>query len=137
MSTNSYTASDVDVFDDVTHVRRFPFMYLGGDVRTTAVREVVDNAIDEARRALTASSKGNFADTVGVFFHDDGSIEVKDNGRGVPFDFDSKANINGIVKTLGTARAGANFNAETKGSTTGTHGVGAVSYTHLTLPTKA
>ena len=84
-------------------------MYLGGDVRTTAVREVVDNAIDEARRALTASSKGNFADTVGVFFHDDGSIEVKDNGRGVPFDFDSKANINGIVKTLGTARAGANL----------------------------
>ena len=125
MSTNSYTAQDVDVFDDVTHVRRFPFMYLGGDVRTTAVREVVDNAIDEARRALTASSKGNFADTVGVFFHDDGSIEVKDNGRGVPFDFDAKANINGIVKTLGTARAGANFNAETKGSTTGTHGVGA------------
>lgn len=124
---SKYTSSDIDVFDDVTHVRQFPFMYLGADVRTTGTREVVDNAIDEARRAANApaSERDNYADKVSVVFHDDGSVEVRDNGRGVPFDFDSKRKINGIVKTLGTARAGANFKAETKGSTTGTHGIGA------------
>ena len=124
---SKYTSSDIDVFDDVTHVRQFPFMYLGADVRTTGTREVVDNAIDEARRAANApaSERANYADKVSVVFHDDGSVEVRDNGRGVPFDFDSKRKINGIVKTLGTARAGANFKAETKGSTTGTHGIGA------------
>lgn len=124
---SKYTASDIDVFDDVTHVRQFPFMYLGADVRTTGTREVVDNAIDEARRAANApaSERANYADKVSVVFHDDGSVEVRDNGRGVPFDFDTQRKINGIVKTLGTARAGANFKAETKGSTTGTHGIGA------------
>lgn len=124
---SKYTSSDIDVFDDITHVRQFPFMYLGADVRTTGTREVVDNAIDEARRAASAptSERSNYADKVSVVFHDDGSVEVRDNGRGVPFDFDSKRKINGIVKTLGTARAGANFKAETKGSTTGTHGIGA------------
>lgn len=124
---SKYTASDIDVFDDVTHVRQFPFMYLGADVRTTGTREVVDNAIDEARRAANAptSERANYADKVSVVFHDDGSVEVRDNGRGVPFDFDTSRKINGIVKTLGTARAGANFKAETKGSTTGTHGIGA------------
>lgn len=122
----SYDSSDISVYDDVTHVRKFPFMYLGGDVRTTGAREVVDNAIDEARRAMSApkAERSNYANSVSVLFHEDNSIEVRDNGRGVPFDYDSKAKINGIVKALGTARSGANFNTKTKGATTGTHGIG-------------
>lgn len=126
LKSMTYTSRDIDVYDDITHVRQFPFMYLGADVRTTGVREVVDNAIDEARRGLSvpANQRHHYATDVALLFHDDDSIEIRDNGRGVPFDFDTKANINGIVKALGTARSGANFNASTKGATTGTHGIG-------------
>ena len=111
----NYTSSDVTTLTPMEHIRLRPGVYLGGDVRTTAAREPVDNALDEVARG--------FATEVWVTVHDDSSIEVVDNGRGLPVDFDAEAGINGIVKTLGTAMSGTNFEGDGTGA--GTNGVGA------------
>lgn len=110
-----YSAASITTLDGIDHVRKRVRVYLGEDVRTTAAREVIDNACDEVARG--------HADKVMVVFHPDGSIEVTDNGRGVPVDFDSAAGLNGVVKALGTTMSGSNFDDTGAGS--GTNGIGA------------
>lgn len=112
---SEYTAASIESKDGIDHVRARPGNYLGGNIRNTAFREIVDNGIDEIHRG--------YGSAVSVTFHTDGSVEVSDDGRGVPFDFDAKERVNGIVKSLGRTMSGSNFSDTL--ATAGTNGVGA------------
>jgi len=117
----SYTAADITELDDVQHTRLRPAVNLGQEVYLTGLREVVDNAIEE----VAVRSHGG--STVAIILHDDGSVTVADDGRGLPVDTDPVTKKNGIVKTLGTARAGGKFSQHTDAASTGAglNGIGA------------
>lgn len=117
----SYTAADITELDDVQHTRLRPAVNLGQDVRNTALREIVDNAIEEV------SVPAHGGSTVTIVLHADSSVTVSDDGRGLPVDSDPATGKNGIVKTLGTARAGGKFSEHTDAAGTGAglNGIGA------------
>lgn len=117
----SYTAADITELDDVQHTRLRPAVNLGLDVLNTALRELVDNAIEEV------ADPDHGGSTVTITLHADGSVSVADDGRGLPVDTDSVNGKNGIVKTLGTARAGGKFSAHVDATSTGAglNGIGA------------
>ena len=117
----SYTASDITELDDVQHTRLRPAVNLGLDTLNTALRELVDNAIEE----VSVPSHGG--STVTITLHADSSVTVADDGRGLPVDSDPVTGKNGIVKTLGTARAGGKFSAHADAASTGAglNGIGA------------
>ena len=117
----SYTAADITELDDVQHTRLRPAVNLGLDVLNTALREIVDNAIEEV------ADPSHGGTTVTITLHSDGSVSVADDGRGLPVDTDPLNGKNGIVKTLGTARAGGKFSAHSDAASTGAglNGIGA------------
>ena len=117
----SYNAADITELDDVQHTRLRPAVNLGLDVLNTALRELVDNAVEEVADPSHGGS------TVTITLHADGSVSVADDGRGLPIDSDPVTGKNGIVKTLGTARAGGKFSAHTDATSTGAglNGIGA------------
>ena len=127
----SYTAADITELDDVQHTRLRPAVNLGQDVLNTALRELVDNAIEEV------SDPGHGGSTVGITLHADGSVSVSDDGRGLPVDTDTVTGKNGIVKTLGTARAGGKFSAHSDAASTGAglNGIGAAAAVFISLRT--
>src|SRR5206468_2067572 len=91
----SYTAADITELDDVQHTRLRPAVNLGLDMLNTALRELVDNAIEEVADPSHGGS------SVTITLHADGSVSVADDGRGLPVDSDPVNGKNGIVKTLG------------------------------------
>ena len=127
----SYTAADITELDDVQHTRLRPAVNLGQDVRNTALRELVDNAIEE----VAVPSHGG--STVTIVLHADGSVTVSDDGRGLPVDSDPVTGKNGIVKTLGTARAGGKFSAHADAAATGAglNGIGAAAAVFISART--
>ena len=90
----SYTAADITELDDVQHTRLRPAVNLGLDVLNTALREIIDNAVEEVADPSHGGS------TVTITLHADGSVSVADDGRGLPVDSDPVNGKNGIVKTL-------------------------------------
>lgn len=96
----SYTAADITELDDVQHTRLRPAVNLGRTSATPPCGELVDNAIEEV------SVPAHGGSTVTIVLHADSSVTVSDDGRGLPVDSDRESGKNGIVKTLGTARAG-------------------------------
>ena len=111
----AYTTDNINVHSDVDFVHLRPTVYLGEKPYDTGAREIWDNAVDEV-------SLGH-ATGVRVVLHPDGSVEVIDNGRGLPVDFHEASGDNGIVMTLGRSRAGGKF-SDNKG-TAGLNGMGA------------
>lgn len=119
----------IKFLDDTDHVRKRPKRYLGENPRTTGVREILDNAVDEVVRG-NIHGNADAADEVDLIFHPDGSVEVRDNGRGLPAPtFYDEREANGIVATVGTSKAGENFTDDT--TTAGTNGEGAAACNYI------
>ena len=111
----TYTTADTRQMDGIDHARLRIGHSLGSNPFETAVREIVDNGLDEI--------SGGHADAVTIILRPDNSIEIIDTGRGVPVDFNEGAGDNGIVLLLGRTLSGGKFD-NNEGSA-GLNGIGA------------
>ncbi|GII65020.1 DNA topoisomerase (ATP-hydrolyzing) [Sphaerisporangium krabiense] len=121
MSTETgYTARHLSVLEGLEAVRKRPGMYIGStDSRGLmhCLWEIVDNAVDEALVG--------FCDRIEVELYPDGSIEVRDNGRGIPVDIEPKSGLAGVELVYTKLHAGGKFGGGAYGASGGLHGVGA------------
>ena len=117
---NTYSAKNIEVLEGLEPVRKRPGMYIGSTNEQGLhhlVNEVLDNSIDEVVAGYASE----------VFFHykKDGSIKIKDNGRGIPIDFHPKfKNKRALEIVLTTLHAGGKFDSNSYKTSGGLHGVG-------------
>ncbi|MFJ9521400.1 type IIA DNA topoisomerase subunit B [Kitasatospora sp. NPDC101801] len=117
---SNYTARHLLVLEGLEAVRKRPGMYIGStDSRGLmhCVWEIIDNAVDEAL--------GGHCDRIEVVLHQDGSVEVKDNGRGIPVDVEPKTGLSGVEVVMTKLHAGGKFGGGSYAASGGLHGVGA------------
>jgi DNA gyrase subunit B len=117
---NSYSAQDLTVLEGLDAVRKRPGMYIGStDSRGLAhcLWEILDNAVDEAL--------AGYAHSINVTLHPDGSVEVKDDGRGIPVDVEKRSGLTGVELVLTKLHAGGKFGGGSYTVSGGLHGVGA------------
>ena len=112
----SYNADALQVLDGLDPVRKRPNMYTETSRPNHMVQEPIDNAVDEALAGYATSIK--------VVLKRDGSVEVTDNGRGMPVDKHPKFNISGVELILTKLHAGAKFSNKSYQFSGGLHGVG-------------
>ncbi|MGI5486678.1 DNA gyrase/topoisomerase IV subunit B [Microtetraspora malaysiensis] len=115
-----YTARHLSVLEGLEAVRKRPGMYIGStDTRGLmhCLWEIVDNSVDEAL--------AGFCTRIEVELHEDGSIEVRDNGRGIPVDVHPKSGLAGVELVYTKLHAGGKFGGGSYGASGGLHGVGA------------
>ncbi len=117
---SNYSAKNIEVLEGLEPVRKRPGMYIGSTNEQGLhhlVNEVLDNSIDEVVAGHASE----------VFFHykKDGSIKIKDNGRGIPIDFHPKyKNKRALEIVLSTLHAGGKFDNNSYKTSGGLHGVG-------------
>jgi len=111
-----YDAADIEVLSGLEPVRRRPGMYTDTSRPNHLAHEVIDNSIDEA---LVGHCK-----KLEVIIYKDGSLEVSDNGRGMPVDKHPKEKIPGVELILTRLHAGGKFNHDNYHYSGGLHGVG-------------
>ncbi|MEU0393518.1 DNA topoisomerase IV subunit B [Streptomyces sp. NPDC006208] len=117
---SNYTARHLLVLEGLEAVRKRPGMYIGStDSRGLmhCLWEIIDNSVDEAL--------GGHCDHIDVILHEDGSVEVKDNGRGIPVDVEPKTGLSGIEVVMTKLHAGGKFGGGSYAASGGLHGVGA------------
>ncbi|MBC7290980.1 MAG: type IIA DNA topoisomerase subunit B [Actinotalea sp.] len=120
LSESSYTARHLSVLEGLEAVRKRPGMYIG----TTDSRglmhclwEIIDNSVDEAL--------GGHCDRIEIVLHRDSSVEVRDNGRGIPVDVEPKTGLTGVEVVFTKLHAGGKFGGGSYAASGGLHGVGA------------
>src|SRR4051795_6126963 len=115
-----YTARHLSVLEGLEAVRKRPGMYIGStDSRGLmhCLWEIIDNSVDEAL--------GGFGSHIEVLLHSDGSVEVRDQGRGIPVDIEPKTGLSGVEVVMTRLHAGGKFGGGSYTATGGLHGVGA------------
>lgn len=113
---NSYTAEAIEVLSGLEPVRKRPGMYTDTSRPNHLAQEAIDNSVDEAI--------GGFASTITVVLHQDNSLEVTDDGRGMPTDIHPEEKISGVELILTRLHAGAKFSSKHYRFSGGLHGVG-------------
>ena len=114
--SKKYEAADIEVLSGLEPVRRRPGMYTDTSRPNHLAHEVIDNSVDEA---LAGHCK-----KIDVILYNDGSLEVIDDGRGMPVDIHPKEKIPGVELILTRLHAGGKFNKDNYQYSGGLHGVG-------------
>lgn len=116
---DNYGAGSLTVLEGLDAVRKRPGMYIGTTDRQGLMHclwEIIDNSVDEALAGV--------CNHIVVTLHSDGSVEVADNGRGIPVDIEPKTKLTGVEVVLTKLHAGAKFGNSSYGASGGLHGVG-------------
>jgi DNA gyrase subunit B len=119
-SESGYTARHLSVLEGLEAVRKRPGMYIGStDSKglTQLAFEIIDNAVDEALAGA--------CNRIDVTLHADGSLEVTDDGRGIPVDVEAKSKLTGVELVMTKLHAGGKFGGGSYKTSGGLHGVGA------------
>ena len=111
-----YDASDIEVLSGLEPVRKRPGMFTDTTRPNHLAQEIIDNSVDEAIAGC--------ADRIEVTLYKDNSIEVKDNGRGMPVDVHPEEGVPGVEVILTRLHAGGKFSQKNYRFSGGLHGVG-------------
>jgi topoisomerase-4 subunit B len=114
--SNEYNADAIEVLNGLEPVQRRPGMYTDTTRPNHLSQEVIDNSVDEAL--------GGFATSIKVVLHHDQSIEVTDDGRGMPVDIHPEEGISGVELIMTKLHAGGKFSNKSYQFSGGLHGVG-------------
>ena len=116
---DNYGAGSLTVLEGLDAVRKRPGMYIGTTDSQGLMHclwEIIDNSVDEALAGV--------CNHIVVTLHSDGSVEVADNGRGIPVEIEPKTKLTGVEVVLTKLHAGAKFGNSSYGASGGLHGVG-------------
>ena len=116
MAESKYSAASIQVLSGLEPVRRRPGMYTDTSRPNHLVQEVIDNSVDEAL--------GGHAHEIRVALFEDGSVDVIDDGRGMPVDIHPEHNLSGVELILTKLHSGGKFDNTTYAFSGGLHGVG-------------
>ncbi len=116
MATKSYSAGDIEVLTGLEPVRKRPGMYTQTERPNHLAQEVIDNSVDEAM--------SGHAKSIYVTLYKDGSLEVTDDGRGMPVDKHPEEKVPGVEVILTRLHSGGKFSNDNYQFSGGLHGVG-------------
>ncbi|GAA1989178.1 DNA topoisomerase IV subunit B [Microbacterium pumilum] len=118
--TSEYSAHHLQVLEGLEAVRKRPGMYIGStDSRGLmhCLWEIIDNSVDEAL--------GGHGSRIDIVLHADGSVEVRDQARGIPVDIEPRTGLSGVEVVFTKLHAGGKFGGGSYAASGGLHGVGA------------
>ena len=118
--TSEYSAHHLQVLEGLEAVRKRPGMYIGSNGSPGLMHclwEIIDNAVDEA--------VGGNGSSIDVVLREDGSVEVRDRGRGIPVDVEPRTGLTGVEVVFTKLHAGGKFGGGSYAASGGLHGVGA------------
>lgn len=120
VTTSEYSARNLSVLEGLEAVRKRPGMYVGStDSRGLmhCLWEIIDNSVDEAL--------AGYGQSIDITLFADGSVEVEDNGRGIPVDIEPRTGLSGVEVVFTKLHAGGKFSSDSYAAAGGLHGVGA------------